>query len=196
MSRDTTESTRSLDFPRLRELNFFPKEGAYRIGNIQWSSNGRKTADINLVVNTLDPAYIRMQYKVKNRWESEEEYRNYEYQFPLEKVECNFGGFKWYVRCGLTKGGNFCNKRVRSLYSAGDYFGCRHCAGLTYESCNTGRRFRNLVTLFDLDEEEFCVKRRFYAGKPTRKYQRLLRREERLERALALSGNWLKELGL
>lgn len=196
MSRNTVESTRKLELRRLNELGFLPSPPGYKSGNITWSSNGEKTGNIDVVVSTEDPAYIRLSYKSKQSWESESEYRSYDYQFSLEKVACSFGGYRWYVRCGLIKNGAHCNRRVRALYSVGDYFGCRHCADLTYESCNVSKKYRGLNYLFDIDDFEMTIKRRFYAGKQTRKYKRLLKMEQQFNRATMANSDLLKKMGL
>lgn len=181
MSRKTVESSRKLDLTRLKQLGFLQKDGGYKSENIQWSTNGENTGEIQLIMNTVDVQYIRLKYKIKNHWESEEKYRDYDYQFSLEKVPCHFGGFRWFVRCGLMKNDLFCGRRCRVLYSVGDYFGCRHCANLTYESCNLSGRYKGFLSIPDIDEQEAKVKRMFYGGKPTRKYLKLLKMEERFE---------------
>lgn len=196
MSRETVESTRKLELSRLNELGFLPSPPGYKSGNITWSSNGVKTGNIDVMVSTEDPAYIRLSYKSKKSWQPESEYKSYDYQFSLEKVACTFGGYRWYVRCGLNKNGIHCNKRVRALYSVGDYFGCRHCADLTYESCNVAKKYRGLEYLLDIDDLEMALKRRFYAGKPTRKYKKLLRKEHQFNRATLANGDFFKNMGL
>jgi hypothetical protein len=196
MTRDTIESTRRLEFSRLKELGFLPKPSGYKSGNITWRSSGERVADIDLEVSTENPAYIRLKYKCKKSWEPESEYRSYDYQFSLENIACHFGGYRWYVRCGLSKNGIPCNRRVRALYAVGDYFGCRHCADLTYESCNENKKYRGLGYLFDIDDLEASVKRKFYAGKPTRKYRKLLRMERQFDRVTRTNGDFLRQMGL
>ena len=72
-----------------------------------------------------------------------------------------------------------------TLYKGGDYFGCRDCYDLTYDSRNTSKRFRGTPwRYFDLsmkiEELESKISRHYYAGKPTRKYRRVLRLMNRL----------------
>jgi hypothetical protein len=43
----------------------------------------------------------------------------------------------FYFICPLVVNGRACRRRVAKLYlpPGGEYFGCRHCYNLTYESC-------------------------------------------------------------
>jgi len=58
----------------------------------------------------------------------------------------------------------------------GSEFACRHCYNLTYASRNESRRgdieiFRKLFKAESIEEQ---IKKRFYKGKPTKKYRQLL----------------------
>lgn len=51
------------------------------------------------------------------------------YTIPIEKLSCNYGGFRYYFKCPL------CQKRMRILYFAEkSIFLCRKCLNLSYES--------------------------------------------------------------
>jgi hypothetical protein len=51
------------------------------------------------------------------------------YQIPIDKLPCNYGGFRYYFRCPL------CAKRMRILYlTSQSAFLCRMCLNLAYES--------------------------------------------------------------
>jgi hypothetical protein len=77
---------------------------------------------------------------------------------------------------------------VGTLYLSpgGKYFGCRHCYDLSYESRNESRLGRPgglgypLTLECQIEKLYGQIKRRFYAGRPTRKYRRLMRMESRL----------------
>lgn len=81
----------------------------------------------------------------------------------------------------MFRNGRYCGRRVGVLYLGGDVFACRHCYNLTYASRNASARYKGFVSIPDLEEMEAKVKHRFYAGKTTRKYRRLLQMEERFE---------------
>lgn len=70
-----------------------------------------------------------------------------EYGIDLETTSCNFGGERWWFRCPLVRGdspdGEPCKRRCFKLYNppGADYFGCRECYDLTYESAQTAHEF-------------------------------------------------------
>jgi hypothetical protein len=194
MSRNTVEGTRRLDLKRLKELGYLPKNGTVS-GGIQWSSGGEITGSINLTVNTENVPYLKLDYRTKDYWEGEDDWKPRNYSLSLEKIPCHFGGFKWFVICGLSKNGAYCGRRVRVLYSVGGYFGCRTCADLTYEKCNYGGRYKGFISIPDLDELEAKISRRYYAGKPTRKYRKLMKMEARFENSFLTQALWLQGKG-
>ena len=194
--RDTVESACKIELSWLKNNGFFPKGGGSKYGSIQWSRNGERTGNIGIYVDTSAALpYMRFTYRSKDRDASDEEWVDRNYQFPLEKVPCRYGGYKWFVRCQLSKGGVFCGRRVRILYLVGGYYGCRHCADLTYESCNEANRYRGgifriLSRSWKADEYLETLKRYSYRGRPTRKYRKYLRLQggyssEQIEHSMA-----------
>jgi hypothetical protein len=179
MSRDTTQSHRRIELSWLRKHGYFPSGGGIKSGSIQWSQNGEQTSSIGISVNTMDDYSPKMTFNYRAH-QYGDEWKPMNYSFSLEKIPCRYGGFKWFVRCGLSRGGYYCGKRVRILYSASGYYGCRGCADLTYESCLEGGRFRGGVFGFMSKQwkaEEYLetLPRYFYRGKPTRKYRKYLK---------------------
>lgn len=57
----------------------------------------------------------------------------------LKGTKPNFGGVRWWIVCPLLKAEVPCNRRVKKLFlpPSGEYFGCRTCFDLTYESAQT-----------------------------------------------------------
>ena len=53
-------------------------------------------------------------------------YQNGSYLIPVEKKQCNFGGFYYFFRCPL------CNKRMQKLYCLDGQYLCRKCGNLAY----------------------------------------------------------------
>ncbi|KPL22834.1 MAG: hypothetical protein AMJ75_07315 [Phycisphaerae bacterium SM1_79] len=51
------------------------------------------------------------------------------------------GHYKYWFICPLSRNGVYCGRRVGKLYLApvANYFGCRHCCDLSYESRNESR---------------------------------------------------------
>ena len=52
------------------------------------------------------------------------------YKIPVEKQPCQFGGYRYFLRCP----GKTCNGRMRKLYCCGGVFLCRKCLNLGYYS--------------------------------------------------------------
>jgi len=74
----------------------------------------------------------------------------------LLKWPCNYGGFRYYFVCPVVKNGVFCGNRSEKLYLplGGQFFGCRECYDLTYESVqqnHKNKRLKETLTQIDLD---------------------------------------------
>lgn len=180
--KTTAESTHRIDLARLKTLGLIPKEGT-EYGTLDGLS---VTGQIWLQVSTTGPEpFMRLIYRTTD-------WRERDYWFNLEKLPCRYGGFKWFVRCGLHKNGNYCGRRARVLYSTGDWYGCRNCSAITYESCNQSGRSKGLVSLSKLQQVESNLARRLYAGKPTRKYRRYLKLNRQFAEGCSRSLAWLE----
>ena len=73
---------------------------------------------------------------------------------PLTQADCNYGGQRVYARCPGVVNGQHCGRRVGKLFAGGRYFLCRHCYNVAY------------------------------AGQSEAKYDRMLRRANKIRRAL------------
>jgi len=176
-ARDTVQQAKKIDLSWLRKNNFL-------IGlvkrNIKWSINGEPTGNIDITIDiSSETPKITFSYKLRKH--GEVEWNDINFSFNLESIPCRFGGKKWFYVCELYSNGKYCGKRSRVLYMTGDYFGCRKCANLSYESCNENKRFRGGIWKVFLNEtkaDEYYqenVKRHFYKGKATKKYQKYLK---------------------
>jgi hypothetical protein len=185
-AKDTVESAQKIEFVWLKRQGFFDPNISFRTGNLTWSRNGEPTGNTSIEVSTSDGnTFIRFLYKSRSHWStSDADWKEHDYKFPLEKLPCRYGGFKWFVRCQLSKNGVYCGRRVRVLYSINGYYGCRDCANLTYTSCQYGGRYKGFVSAPDLDDQLAKVKRTHYRGKPTRNYKKYLKMEDKFERGL------------
>lgn len=58
------------------------------------------------------------------------------YTVPIVQTRCHFGGWRHWFICPLVIDGRPCKRVCRCLYLSGnaEYFGCRECHRLTYES--------------------------------------------------------------
>ncbi len=174
--RGTTEGAKRIELAWLKKHRYL---GGFFGGTLSWSSNGESTGSINIRINTSsDNPNIEFDYKTKGY--SESEWKEIKYSLSMVSIPCRFGGKKWFFVCGLYKNNIYCGKKARNLYKVGDYFGCRKCANLSYQSCNESKKYTGMYKLLSQHwkSEEYYeknVKRCFYKGKPTRKYKRYLK---------------------
>ena len=115
-------------------------------GSITWRNTRtrEKTASIGLMIERaeIDGLLLTLKYVV-----SEDGYeRDIEEEITLQPTYPHFGGVRWWFLCPLIRDYSRCESRVGKLYlpPGQDYFGCRHCYDLTYESCRRSHRFDSL----------------------------------------------------
>lgn len=170
-----------LDTTWLKEHGYFID---HKSGGIKWTDHWGWESSISFAVNTEENPYINFDYIVRKDTE-EEGVMNY--RFPLVKVPCNLGGYRWAFRCGLYKNNIYCGKIVYKLYKArSDYFGCRKCIGIVYDSQrNSGSSFEDfgkmINTLKQLEELEMRTTKWHYQGRPTRNVRKMEKLTEELE---------------
>lgn len=166
-----------LNISKLKEWGYLNPEQVQN-GTITWSRNNNKTGSISIKVNTLaDQPYLELDYNFRD------EPRNY--KVYLTSVPSNLGkGFVWYFLCPET------HKRCRILYSIGGYFLHREAFnGCMYESQTYSKKTRDLIKLLDphFKSEKLYSElykkhlKKSYAGKPTKKYKRLVQEIEKAE---------------
>ncbi len=166
-----------ISITKLKEWEYLKPEQK-KCGTITWSKKGNTTGSISILVNTFsDQPFIELDYKYRG------EPRKYKIQ--LVSVPSNLGkGLIWYFLCPQT------NKRCRKIYSVGGYFLHREAfQGCMYESQTKSKYYRSLdKTLgayFKLDQDytELNKKyfKKFYAGKPTKKYLRIMKQIDQAE---------------
>jgi hypothetical protein len=83
------------------------------------------------------------------------------YPARLAPSHPRFGGLRWWFICPLTVNGVACGRRVGKLYLLGRYYGCRHCHGLTYTSCQESHKYDGLIRFMarDMGKDFDAVKR-------------------------------------
>ncbi|MHC4463997.1 MAG: hypothetical protein ACYS30_21575 [Planctomycetota bacterium] len=195
--KDTVEDCRSVSISFLRKHDYFC---GCRSGGIVWKNSfGEETSSISVTVSTMDgDNYVRFQYTTTNHNTGEK--TNYDYKVQLTTTPCNFGGVRYWFICPLSRKGVYCGRRVAKLYKApgANYFGCRHCYDLSYESRNESRLGRFGGLGFPLKVE--CqieklygqIKRWTYKGKPTRKVCKLQALERSLEMGISACRHQLR----
>lgn len=147
-------------------------------GTLNWSRNGNPTGSISIQVNThSEQPYIELDYKYRD------EPRNYKVYLTSTPSNLNRGEI-WYFICPQTK------KRCRKLYSIGGYFLHREAFnGCMYETQTQSKKYRQLYktlgAYFNSDNlySELYKKnfKKSYAGKPTKKYLRIMEQIQKVE---------------
>lgn len=159
-------------------------DGGLRYGGIRWTygmSSNESSVDFTVTTNGSEGDNIRLRYTHTNRWTDEKE--SMDYRLELATTPCNYGGKRYWFICRITKNGKYCGKRVGVLYSTGKWFSCRHCGEIAYAVQMKGGKYRcSSLSLPDIERAEKEVKRSYYNGKLTRKYRRVIRMSEKLNR--------------
>ena len=184
--KDVAEDCRSISVTFLRKHDYFC---GYKSGGMTWTRNNQEVASIGITVSTMDDGgeYIQFRYTTTDR--STGEQTKYDYKVSLTTTPCHFGGVRYWFICPLTTNGNYCGRRVGTLYKApgANFYGCRHCYKLSYESRNESRygRFAAMGYILKAERqyEELYnkIKRWNYGGRPTRKARKLQVLEAKME---------------
>ena len=141
--------------------------------------------------------YVRFQYTTAD--DNSGEKTEYDYKVRLTTTPCNLGGVRYWFVCPLSKSGVYCGRRVAKLYKApgANYFGCRHCYNLSYESRNGMRSgmFGAIGGVLrvekQMEELRSQINRWTYQGRPTRKVRKLHALAQRMERYSRASQKYL-----
>ncbi|MBK9109925.1 MAG: hypothetical protein IPM92_16530 [Saprospiraceae bacterium] len=165
-------------------ISFLKKHGylkpnQWQRGTITWSRNGNKTGSISIIVNTKSGSlYLEMDYNCNEV--------PINYRVQLVSAPSNLGkGFVWYFVCPHS------GKRCRKLYLADTYF-CHRLAfkGCMYKKQTFSKSYRRLEKAFRIyfqsddliDRISQKHYKKYYAGKPTKKYLSHVKLLERPER--------------
>jgi hypothetical protein len=136
------------------------KKGDFRNdNNINWYEGGVLKSRVKFDLNTLSkPYYVNLKY----RYQSEP----LQTLLSLTTTPCNFGGERFWFLCPHDS----CNKRCSTLFLKDELFICRECSGYLYEQQINPYYSRFLKQSKKADKLEKNIKRKFYNGKPTKKY--------------------------
>jgi hypothetical protein len=174
--KDTVENSLDIDVFWLRKHGYLH---GYKNGGITWTYRSGSKASISICTNISDEQkYLRFIYSSTDK--ATEQKVEYDYKVSIVTTTCEFGGVRYWFLCPLFKDGVGCNRRVAKLYLGTKYFGCRQCHNLTYDSCQShNKRFDIIGKMFAYERksEELYqqVSRKYYKGRPTRKYAKYLK---------------------
>lgn len=145
-------------------------------GTLSWSNRGIIQSRISIASSTFENrSFIRLKYSHNGK--------SVNYDVDMVSVPSNLGkGDVWYFVCPVT------DKRCRILYSIGERFLHREAyKGYLYESQKQSKRMRQLDKAYGhvLGNERLYEqlyqkhRKKCYAGKPTKRYARLMYKIER-----------------
>jgi len=167
------------DFVKQLRISLLKKEGYLNhsmAGIVRWGE-GDETSSLRLEghMDEYHP-YIHLFYA---QTDEEGNRQSFDYKIFLHRTPCNYGGYRYWFMCPLARSGMTCGRLSTVLYKASNYFGCRRCYNLTYQSRkhNTNSSlafwFRSRKAMNKMEKLELEIKRREYAGKPTSKQREL-----------------------
>jgi hypothetical protein len=173
--KDVAEDYLKLSIFTMKRNGFFDR---FYSGLITWKTVGGNERSVTAIIEPIrDSLRLRLIYAQTALKTGEKQ--EFNYTVDLTTTPCNFGELRYWFVCPLIKNGVKCNKRVGVLYKRGDYFGCRHCYNLSYQSRNENPRFRGypwrVYTVEDKIEKLYGrMKRKYYGGRPTKAYWRIM----------------------
>lgn len=138
-NRLTVGSCRRVSTTVLKDRNLFQGSGAN--GILRWVSRSQNVGSVEYSICRLNDFDGLIQFKYVYTKNRTGEKKNIHHGVRLSPTRCFFGGRRWWFICP----GYECNRRVRDLYLVTEYFLCRHCCNLTYESCRESHRYDSLL---------------------------------------------------
>ena len=178
MSKAIAERSRTLSIFWLKKYII---DGFQQSGVVTWTfgaSENKSSIGYYAVINE-DESYIKLNYTYTDNSSGNKE--DMEYKIRLTTTACNYGGKRYWFICPLSKNGKYCGRRVGVIYLIGKYFGCRHCGEIAYDSQMQSDRYKGFVSIPDVERAEKRIKRYFYKGKPTKKYLKYQKLNEKCE---------------
>lgn len=160
-------------------------------GTMSWTSgfsDNKSSVGVEISTHSDEP-YLRIHY---TQTAQDGTKQDFDYKIPLTTTPCHFGGCRLWFVCPWYANGKYCGRRVGVLYLGNKYFACRHCYNLTYNSRNLSGFLKmagQVISIPELEGLEKEVKRRYYAGKMTRKYKMYQKKETKsLKQMMFVSG--------
>lgn len=185
MSKEEADGLKKISISFLRKYGYF-NHNSWLSGTITWTHGWTgNQSSVGIQVSTYgSEKYLRIHYTQTDKWTQEK--KDFDYKIPLTTTPCHYGGERYWFICPMSRNGAYCGRRVGTLYKDGDYFACRHCYDLTYESrklSGYAKSLGRIVSIPEVEEARKAVKRLYYKGKPTKKYLRFLKLDNQAEMA-------------
>ena len=187
-AKTTVEQATQLSIFKLKEFGLLR---GYAATTLTWTRrlSGKKSS-IGITVDVEeDEPYAKVNYTITSHHTGEK--TDYDYKINLTTTPCYFGGVRYWFLCPFSRNGIPCGRRVGTLYLVPDrdYFGCRYCHDLSYESRNECRLGRfggigySIIAERKIGELYRQIKRWTWRGRPTRKARKLCLLENRVEQS-------------
>jgi hypothetical protein len=129
------EEVRAIDMLDLQREGVFKNRAGVNWTS-SWSTNGAVVASVSyrVEVDGGKPRGLRFMYSITNNNSGKKQ--DYSYVVEVTSTPCNYGGERWWFICPLIVDGRACRRRCRIIYlpPGSEYFGCRECHQLSYES--------------------------------------------------------------
>ena len=175
---DLYDDAQSISISDLRKWGYL-EPNCWKSSSIRWSRCERTTGSINIWVDMqVSKPFLQLSYT----YQKEEDIN---YKVPLVSLPSNLGkGKVWYFLCPAT------HKRCRKLYRFGKYFLHREAFNAMYEKQTYSAHNRALCQMADIafgsdklyDELYSKNFKKYYAGKPTKRYIRLMKKIKKADR--------------
>jgi len=179
-AKTTIEQATQLSIFKLKEFGLL---AGFSSTALTWTRklSGHQSS-VGILVDVMDELYVKLNYTITNRDGNK---TDYDYKIPLTTTQCNFSGKRYWFICPLNRNGDYCGRRVGTLYLTpnGRYFGCRRCYNLSYESrteCCLGRFGQLIKADRQYEDLRDTIKRWTWQGRPTRKARKLQVLEQRM----------------
>jgi hypothetical protein len=133
------------DCRKMTIISFKPYLCPGYLGSISWKRGNRETGSISYqVIGGQSPESIRLLYTVTDLRTGEK--TDCDYSIQLQTTPLPWGGVRYWFTCPLVRDNWPCQRRVGALYlpPGAQYFGCRHCYNLTYQSAQEKGEFDGL----------------------------------------------------
>lgn len=187
MTRQQAEWSSRFSIFWLKKHGYLHKDYSQNSGSIKWTyGSSDEGSSIGFIIHRdnwgtpEEKTYIQLKYTHTSSWSGEKSHMDYNVE--LATTPCNLNGKRYWFICPLTKNGRYCGKRVGVIYAIGKWFGCRHCGEIAYQSQFEGGRLKlGSITEPDVEKAYKEVKRKYYNGRPTRKYRRYLKLRDKMD---------------
>jgi hypothetical protein len=145
---------RTLSVKRLKKMGVFDDDSSGEVFSVRWVNE--LGDDAGMV--TITPQAGGNGNKTSLRLDIEGFVTSQD--ISITTTPCYYGGMRNWFRCPAAVDGVLCENRVGMLYlpPAAKAFGCRHCYGLTYESCQQSHKYDRVFDhLEGLDEANLTI---------------------------------------